>query len=174
MHSTKLLIKYFKKFYLKFFLFSRRCRWHRWTTSIRDYLREFSKKNEMVLLGYSGARGTQIYEKNLKAKVSCQTPFKTFPHGKHISQRQVGRGGGGCLPPSSKTPQEKIWNLSKSKFYVEKQVLLMELLRPLVHETDEGWHCKNTSYWSAFVDIHPQIKIILLMQGALDKKLQRT
>jgi hypothetical protein len=33
--------------------------------------------------------------------------------------------------------------LSKSKFYVEKQVLLMELLRPLVHETDEEWHCKQ-------------------------------
>ncbi len=25
---------------------------------------------------YSGARGTLIYEKNLKAKISCQTPFK--------------------------------------------------------------------------------------------------
>ncbi len=31
----------------------------------------------MVLLGYSGARGTLIYEKNLKPKISCQTPFKT-------------------------------------------------------------------------------------------------
>jgi hypothetical protein len=29
----------------------------------------------MVLMGYSGARGTLIYEKNLKAKISCQTPF---------------------------------------------------------------------------------------------------
>ncbi len=28
-------------------------------------------------MGYSGARGTLIYEKNLKAKISCQTPFKT-------------------------------------------------------------------------------------------------
>jgi hypothetical protein len=26
-------------------------------------------------MGYSGARGTLIYEKNLKAKISCQTPF---------------------------------------------------------------------------------------------------
>ncbi len=25
---------------------------------------------------YLGARGTLIYEKNLKAKISCQTPFK--------------------------------------------------------------------------------------------------
>ncbi len=28
-------------------------------------------------MGYSGAWGTLIYEKNLKAKISCQTPFKT-------------------------------------------------------------------------------------------------
>jgi hypothetical protein len=27
-------------------------------------------------MGYSEARGTLIYEKNLKAKISCQTPFK--------------------------------------------------------------------------------------------------
>jgi hypothetical protein len=31
----------------------------------------------MVLMGYSGARGTLIYEKNLKVKISCQTPFKS-------------------------------------------------------------------------------------------------
>jgi hypothetical protein len=29
----------------------------------------------MVLFGYSGAQGTLIYEKNLKPKISCQTPF---------------------------------------------------------------------------------------------------
>ncbi len=33
----------------------------------------FFKKFEMILLGYSGAQGTQIYEKNLKSKISCQT-----------------------------------------------------------------------------------------------------
>jgi hypothetical protein len=27
-------------------------------------------------MGYSGVRGTLIYEKNLKSKISCQTPFK--------------------------------------------------------------------------------------------------
>jgi hypothetical protein len=32
----------------------------------------------MVLMGYSGARGTLIYEKNLKAKISCQTPFNLW------------------------------------------------------------------------------------------------
>jgi hypothetical protein len=30
----------------------------------------------MALNVYSGARGTLIYEKNLKSKFSCQTPFK--------------------------------------------------------------------------------------------------
>jgi hypothetical protein len=30
----------------------------------------------MVLTGYSGARGTLIYENNLMSKISCQTPFK--------------------------------------------------------------------------------------------------
>ncbi len=29
-------------------------------------------------MGYSGARGTLIYEKNLKAKISCQIPFKCY------------------------------------------------------------------------------------------------
>ncbi len=33
------------------------------------------EKFEMVLMGYSGARGTLIYEKNLMSKISCQTPF---------------------------------------------------------------------------------------------------
>jgi hypothetical protein len=32
----------------------------------------------MVLMVYSGARGTLIYEKNLKSKFSCQTPFKLY------------------------------------------------------------------------------------------------
>ena len=27
-------------------------------------------------MAHSGARGTLIYEKNLKSKISCQTPFK--------------------------------------------------------------------------------------------------
>jgi hypothetical protein len=40
------------------------------------FLSEFSKKFEMVLKGYSGARGTLNYEKNVKSKISCQTPFK--------------------------------------------------------------------------------------------------
>ncbi len=71
-----LLTKYLKKFCLKIFIFFRRCRWHRWQTFIRDYLREFSKKFETIPIGYSEAWGTLIYEKNLKSKISCQTPFK--------------------------------------------------------------------------------------------------
>ncbi len=78
MHSTKLLPKYFKKFYLKIFSFFAGVVYTA-ETFIREYLREFSKKFEMVLMGYSGARGTLIYEKNLKAKISCQTSFK-FAH----------------------------------------------------------------------------------------------
>ncbi len=58
------------------FIFFRRCRWHRWQTFIREYLREFSKKFEKIPMRYSEARGTLIYEKNLKSKISCQTPFK--------------------------------------------------------------------------------------------------
>jgi hypothetical protein len=36
----------------------------------------FRKKFEMVLMGYSGAWGTLIYEKNVMSKISCQTPNK--------------------------------------------------------------------------------------------------
>jgi hypothetical protein len=39
---------------------------------------EFSKKIETIPMAYSGARGTLIYEKNLKSKISCQTPFMYF------------------------------------------------------------------------------------------------
>ncbi len=74
-HSTKLLSKCFKKFYLKIFLCFRRCRWYRWWTFVRECLREFSKKFEMVLMGYSGARGTLIYEKNRKAKSCVRLPL---------------------------------------------------------------------------------------------------
>ncbi len=42
---------------------------------IREYLREFSKKFKMAPMEYLGAWGTLIHEKNLKSKISCQTPF---------------------------------------------------------------------------------------------------
>jgi hypothetical protein len=43
----------------------------------REYLREFSKKFKTVLMGYSGARGKLIHEKNLMLKISCQRNLKT-------------------------------------------------------------------------------------------------
>jgi hypothetical protein len=39
----------------------------------------FRKKFEMVLMGYSGVRGKMIHERNLKLKISCQTPFNEVP-----------------------------------------------------------------------------------------------
>ncbi len=53
----------------------RRCRWYRWCTFTCEYLREFSKKFEMVLMGYSGAGGKLIHEKNQKQKISWHCPF---------------------------------------------------------------------------------------------------
>ncbi len=43
---------------------------HRWQTLSCEYLREFSKKIETVLMEYSGTGGKLIYEKNQKQKVS--------------------------------------------------------------------------------------------------------
>ncbi len=37
----------------------------------------------MIPMRYSEARGTLIYEKNLKSKISCQTPFKDHRLGGH-------------------------------------------------------------------------------------------
>ncbi len=46
----------------------------------------------VILMGYSGAQGTLIYEKNLKSNISCQTPFKESPHGSNKPQiRQSSR-----------------------------------------------------------------------------------
>ncbi len=52
-----------------------RCRWHRWCTLTCEYLREFSKKFEMILMLLSGAWGKVIHEKNLKQKISWHCPF---------------------------------------------------------------------------------------------------
>ncbi len=67
--------------------FCRRCRWHRWQiwhrccwyrwcTLTSKYLREFSKKFETVLMGYSGAGGKLTHEKNQKQKILWHCPFK--------------------------------------------------------------------------------------------------
>jgi hypothetical protein len=42
-----------------------------------EYLREFSKKFETVLMGYSGPRGKLIHEINQKQKISWYCPFKS-------------------------------------------------------------------------------------------------
>ncbi len=69
---TKLL----KFFWLKIFLICHRCQRHRWSTLSCEYLREFSRKFETVLMGYSGAWGKLIDEKNQKQKISWHCPFK--------------------------------------------------------------------------------------------------
>jgi hypothetical protein len=43
---------------------------HRWCTLTCEYLREFSKKFEMILMLLSGAWGKVIHEKNLRQKSS--------------------------------------------------------------------------------------------------------
>ncbi len=44
--------------------------------SVSEYLREFSKKFETVLMRYSGAGGKLIHEKNQKQKILWHSPFK--------------------------------------------------------------------------------------------------
>ncbi len=41
-----------------------RCCWYRWCTLTCEYLRKFSKKFETIPMGYFGAGGTLIHEKN--------------------------------------------------------------------------------------------------------------
>jgi hypothetical protein len=49
------------------------------TADKREHLRGFSKKFEMVLIGYSGVLEKLIHENNVKLKISCQTPFNEVP-----------------------------------------------------------------------------------------------
>ena len=66
-----------KKSYFKIFLFF---------ASVVDTADKHSF--EMVLMGYSGAQGTLIYEKNLKSKISCQTPFNGRVAGRQIAEHE--------------------------------------------------------------------------------------
>ncbi len=68
--------KVLKFFCLKIFSICHRCRWHRWCTLSREYLREFSKKFEKAVLVYSEAWRKLIHEKNQKSKISWHCPFK--------------------------------------------------------------------------------------------------
>ena len=47
-----------------------------WLILSCEYFREFSKKFETVLMGYSEAGGKLIDEKNQKQKISWHCPFK--------------------------------------------------------------------------------------------------
>jgi hypothetical protein len=68
--------KIIKIFCLKIFSICHRCRWHRWCTLSREYLREFSKKFEKTVLVHSYAWGKLIHEKNQKSKISWHFHFK--------------------------------------------------------------------------------------------------
>ncbi len=63
----------------------------------------------MVLIGYSGVWGKLIYEKNLKLKISCQTPFKNI---KFILGPKINRN---CLktdtPYFTLKAETSFWNL---------------------------------------------------------------
>jgi hypothetical protein len=68
--------KFLKFFWLQIFLICHRCQRHRWSTLSCEYLREFSKNFETVLIGHSGAGGKLIHEKNQEQKISWHCPFK--------------------------------------------------------------------------------------------------
>jgi hypothetical protein len=70
---TKLL----KFFWLKIFFICHRCQRHRWSILSCEYLREFSKKFETVLIGHSGVGGKLIHKKN-SSKKSCDTVPLSF------------------------------------------------------------------------------------------------
>ncbi len=73
---SKSVPKIIKIFLIEDFFICHRCCWHRWSTLSCEYLCEFSKKFETVLMGYSGAGGKLIHEKNQKQKISWHCPFK--------------------------------------------------------------------------------------------------
>ncbi len=55
-----------------------RCRWYRWCTLTCEYLREFSKKFETVLLEYSGSGGKLIHQKTRSKKSPDTVPLKAL------------------------------------------------------------------------------------------------
>jgi hypothetical protein len=56
---------------------------------IREYLREFSIKFKTAPMEYLGAWGTLIHDKNLKSKISCQTPFKAGLVNKDTTNKRI-------------------------------------------------------------------------------------
>ncbi len=99
--QTKLL----KIFWLMIFTICHRCRWHRWQTLNCEYLREFLKKFETVLMDYSWAGGKLIHEKNQKQKISWHCPFNTTIGGSGLkifnrvenSAREGGEASENCI-----------------------------------------------------------------------------
>ncbi len=69
-------VPFLKFFWLKIFFICHWCQRHRWSSLSCEYSREFSKKFETVLIGYSGAGGKLIHEKNQEQKISWHCPFK--------------------------------------------------------------------------------------------------
>ncbi len=69
---TKLL----KFFWLKIFYICHRCQRHRWSTLSCQYLRDFWKKFETVLMGYSGAGGKLIHKKTRSKKSRDTVPLR--------------------------------------------------------------------------------------------------
>ncbi len=68
--------KFIEIFWLKIFFICHRCQRHRWSTLSCKYLREFPKKFETVLMGYSGAGGKLIHKKTRSKKSRDIVPLK--------------------------------------------------------------------------------------------------
>ncbi len=70
--------KIIKIFWLKIFFICHRCQRHRLSTLSCEYLRDFWKIFEMVLMGYSGAGGKLIHKKTKSKKISWHCPFNVM------------------------------------------------------------------------------------------------
>ncbi len=66
-----------------------RCQRHRWCTLSCKYLCEFSTKFKTAILGYSGAWGNLIQEKNLSQKSRGTVPLKNFCFFLHLENTVV-------------------------------------------------------------------------------------
>jgi hypothetical protein len=73
--SKSVPTKFIKFFSFKIFFICHRCQRHRWSTLSCEYLREFSKKFETVLMGYSGAGGKLIHKKTRSKKSRDTVPL---------------------------------------------------------------------------------------------------
>jgi hypothetical protein len=66
----------------------------------------------MAPMEYLGAWGTLIHEKNLKSKISCQTPFKIFL----LFSVGAGRGLEGLIESIQEKLKDALWRLSLLQF----------------------------------------------------------